>query len=81
MSTFALRVISNSVSASYGFEDATGELHLKVAEHDAKRIEPNTVTVMVVEEISEKTVSVHLLDATSGAELARVDKIEVAIAL
>ena len=41
----------------------------------------NTVAVMVLEEITEKTVSVSLLDATSGAELARLDKIEVAIAL
>jgi hypothetical protein len=75
------KCLSRPVSASYGFEDATGEVHLKVAEHDTKLIEPNTVTVMLSEEIAEKTVSVALLDATSGAELARLDRIEVAIAL
>jgi len=36
------------------------------------------VTLMVdVEEIGQKTVSISLLDATSGAELASMDKIEV----
>jgi hypothetical protein len=48
---------------------------------DAKMIEPNTVTVMLMEELVEKTVGVSLLDATSGVELARLDKIAVAIAL
>jgi hypothetical protein len=48
---------------------------------DARVIEPNTVTVMLMEEIVEKTVGVSLLDATSGVELARLDKIAVAIAL
>jgi hypothetical protein len=73
--------ISLPVSASYGFEDATGEVHLKVMATDARMIEPTTVTVMLMEEIVEKTVGVSLLDATSGVELARLDKIAVAIAL
>ncbi len=75
------KCISQPVSASYGFEDATGEVHLKMMEHDPRRIAMNTVAVMLLEEITEKTVSVSLLDATSGAELTRLDKIEVAIAL
>jgi hypothetical protein len=45
------------------------------------RIEPNTVTVMVVEEITQKTVGVHLLDATTGAELAVPLTVEVAISM
>ena len=75
------RCLSLPVSASYGFEDATGEVHLKVMATDARMIEPNTVTVVLMEEIVEKTVGVSLLDATSGVELARLDKIAVAIAL
>jgi len=75
------KCVSRPVSASYGFEDATGEIHLQVMEHDAKWLAPNTVTVMIVEDLAEKTVGVALLDATSGAELARLDKIEVAISL
>ena len=75
------KCVSQPVSASYGFEDATGEVHLKVTEHDPKRIATNTVAVMLIEEVTEKSVGVYLLDATSGAELTRLDKIEVAIAL
>jgi hypothetical protein len=69
------------VSASYGFEDATGEVKLKVAEDDNKRIEPNTVTVMLSEEVSQKTVGVYLLDATTGAELAPPLTVDVAISM
>jgi hypothetical protein len=71
--------VSVPVSASYGFEDATGEVKLKTAENDNKRIEPNTITVMVFEEIAQKTVGVYLLDATTGAELATPLTVEVAI--
>jgi hypothetical protein len=75
------KCISNPVSASYGFEDATGEVKLKIAEHDTKRIETNTVTVMIAEEIIQKTVEVHVLDATTGAELAAPLTVEVAISM
>ena len=47
------------VSASYGFEEATGEVQLRASADDPKKIEPNTVTLMVdVEEIGQKTVGV-----------------------
>jgi hypothetical protein len=73
------KCISIPVSASYGFEDATGEVKLKIAEQDAKRIETNTVTVMITEEVTQKTVGVFLLDATTGAELVAPLTIDVAI--
>ena len=75
------KCVSLPVSASYGFEDATGELTLKVAENNPKRIEPNTVTLMLTEEIAQKTVGVYLLDATTGLELAAPLTVEVAISL
>jgi hypothetical protein len=75
------KCVSLPVSASYGFENATGEVKLKAAENDNKRIEPNTVTVMVPEEISQKTVGVYLLDATTGAELTPPITVDVAISL
>ena len=75
------KVVSVPVSASYGFEDATGEVKLKVAEQDAKRLEPNTVTLMIAEDIAQKTVGVYLLDATTGAELAAPLTVEVAISM
>jgi hypothetical protein len=75
------KCVSLPVSASYGFEDATGEVKLKIAENDNKRIEPNTVTVMLSEEISQKTVGVYLLDATTGVELADPLTVDVAISI
>jgi hypothetical protein len=72
------KCVSTPVSASYGFEEATGDVQLRASATDAKQIEPNTVTlVVIVEEIGQKTVGVSLLDATSGTELASLDKIEV----
>jgi len=75
------KCVSFPVSASYGFEDATGEVKLKVSEADNQRIEPNTVTVMLTEEIAQKTVGVYLLDATTGAELTAPLTIDVAISM
>jgi hypothetical protein len=77
------KVVSSPVSASYGFEEAAGDVTLRLSDNDGKQIEPNTVTVMVTldEEPRPKTVSLVLLDATTGAELASIDKIENAISL
>ena len=75
------KCVSVPVSASYGFEDATGEVKLKIAESDNKRIEPNTVTLMLSEDITQKTIGVYLLDATTGVELAAPLTVEVAISL
>ncbi len=76
------KCVSVPVSASYGFEQATGDVQLRPAATDARQIEPDTVTLMVdVDEIGQKTVSISLLDATSGAELASMDKIEVTTVL
>jgi len=75
------KCVSVPVSASYGFEDATGEVKLKISEKDNQRIESNTVTVMLSEEISQKTVGVYLLDAITGAELASPLTVDVAISM
>ncbi len=75
------KVVSVPVSASYGFEDATGEMKLKVAEQDVKRIEPNTMTLMIGEDITQKTVGVFLVDATTGAELTAPLTVDVAISM
>ena len=75
------KVISRAVSASYGFEESTGDIALRTDEADLKTVVPNTVTLMVTEEPDQKTVGVYLLDAATGAELSRLEKIEVAIAM
>jgi len=75
------KCVSRPVSASYGFEDATGEVKLRVAEADNKKVEPNTVTVLVQEDIAQKTVGVYLLDATTGAELTPPLTVDVVISI
>jgi hypothetical protein len=77
------KVVSSPVSASYGFEEATGDVTLKIVDNDNKKIEPNTVTVMVTldEGSPPITVSLVLLDATTGTQLATIEKIETAISL
>lgn len=75
------KCVSTPVSASYGFEDATGEVSLKASAQEPKRIEPNTVTLMIVEDVSQKTVGIVLVDAATGAELQKHDGIEVAISM
>ncbi len=75
------KCVSQPVSASYGFEEATGDVLLRGSEQNDRTIEPNTIAVMLVEEVTQKTVSVSLLDAATGTELASLDKIEVAISL
>lgn len=73
--------LSIPVSASYGFEEATGDVQLRLVENNPREIEPNTITLMIAKESTQKTATVHLLDATSGAELQRLDKIEITIAI
>lgn len=75
--------VSRPVSASYGFEEATGDVGMKLSDADADRIEPNTVTLMVTmdEDAPPKTVGLFLVDASTGVELVSLDKIENAISL
>lgn len=75
------KTISRAVSASYGFEEATGDVALRNEESNSKKIAPNTVTLMITEEPDQKSVGLYLLDAATGAELSRLEKIEVTIAM
>ncbi len=76
------KCVSQPVSASYGFEDGTGEVQMRTLEGEPQTIEPNTVALMVSpDEINQKTVSVVLVDASSNVELETLDRIEVAISM
>jgi hypothetical protein len=46
------------VSASYGYEDATGDVQLQPSATDARNVMPNTVTLMIPDEPAQKTVAV-----------------------
>ena len=73
--------LSVPVSASYGFEEATGDIHLQSMESDNHTIAPNTVTLMVVKDPPHPTITVHLLDATTNVELCQSKPLEVTIAI
>ena len=64
------RDIGSGVTAAYGFEDGTQEIVLR-------KDKPNAITLMLPSEAGLKAVSVHVLDAATGVELARRDNIEV----
>ena len=71
--------ISKSISASYGFEDATGEIQMKNAEKELWTLEPNTITLQITRDLSLKKVSLHLLDALTEIELAPPKTIDVSM--
>lgn len=73
--------LSSPASASYGFEEATGDVQLKMSEYEAQTLESNTIALYINEALPYATVSVHLLDAISGVELERIEKVVMAISL
>ena len=50
-------------------------------ETDSKKIDANTVTLMVIEELDQKQVSLYMFDAATEIVLSHIEKIEVAIAM
>ena len=76
--------ISVPVSASYGFQEATKDVQLALDADEPRAVANNTVTLMVTETKttpSVNEVTVHLLDATTGVSLARLDRVPFSIAL
>lgn len=72
-----------AISASYGFTEATGDVQLRPLSEDPRKVEPNTVTMMITTEpvVKKLSVSVVLLEAETGVELSRLDGIEMAFAM
>jgi len=65
--------ISVPVSASYGFSEATRDVKLALAADSPQQIAPVTITLMITETPHVSRATVHLLDASTGVSLARVD--------
>jgi hypothetical protein len=74
-------VISQPVSASYGFEEATKDVQLRLSKGQSASVEPNTITLLIAGEPQQKVVTLHLVDAATGVELARLEKIAVSISM
>ncbi|MEM5776792.1 MAG: hypothetical protein AAGU05_17430, partial [Anaerolineaceae bacterium] len=75
--------LATAISASYGFTEATGDVQLRAQLEDPRKVEANTVALMIIKEPESKTtfVSVVLLDAETGVELSRLNDIEMAISI
>lgn len=73
--------VSEAVAATYDFSDTALDVGLRLAE--GGEVETNTVTLLVDPDTHPQarsgTASVHLLDATTGVELAREDGVELDI--
>lgn len=74
------KTLSVPVAATYGYQEATGEVELQVKAGSFGEIEPNTIMVMINGETDQKTVSVVLIDAATDKPLESLDKVEFAIA-
>ena len=75
-------VCSMPVSATYGYNEATGEVALKAENSDSRVAEPNTLALMLTGKApSHGLVSVHLLDAVSGVELKKIEDVEVSLVI
>jgi hypothetical protein len=71
--------ISKPVSASYGYEEATGDVLMRVAESAAGELEPNTITIMLSDDAPSGAASALLSDAVTGTVLARLNGLEIAV--
>lgn len=72
-------VVSEAMDATYGLDRLTQEIELRPTADDATTIEPNYVTLRVINKLIGKSVTLVLVDALTGVELNRIDKVEVAL--
>ena len=73
--------ISVPVSASHGFQEATRDVQLALDDKEPRKLGKNTITLMITETPPVDEVTVHLLDATTGVSLARLDHVPFSIVL
>jgi hypothetical protein len=73
------QTLSKPISASYGFEDATGFVRLESAP-DGAGIRPCSVTLMLEGTPKGKSVNIALVDAATEKVLKTLEKVEVSLA-
>lgn len=74
------QILSQPVGATYGYQEATGDVALKFASQPGGELEPNTVFLQIAVIPEAKTVSLVLLDEI-GAVLSEVKSIPIDVAL
>jgi len=70
--------ISRPLIASYGYEEATGDVQLKV-KADSTEIEQVSITLQIPGKITSENATLHLIDAQTGAEYAKILNIPMKI--
>jgi hypothetical protein len=70
--------ISRPLIASAGYEEATGDIQLKLKE-DSSDLEPVTVTLQITGTVKGDTANIHVFDAQTGAEYKKLTNIPVKI--
>ncbi|MEO8285040.1 MAG: PglZ domain-containing protein [Chloroflexota bacterium] len=74
-------VVSQPVTATYGYTEATGDVQLQFKEDEAFAIDPDTITLMLTVEEGRGQASIHLTDAVTGREYHSMSGVEVNIAV
>lgn len=70
------------VSATYGYQEATGAVALRSSEGSAAETEVNTVALMLTGKAPQRgVVSIHVVDAATGVELAKRENVEVSLVI
>lgn len=72
--------IGDAKAGTYGFDDETGVVQLRLHPDDNRVLDPNTVTLMVTADSVSGEASVVVSDAVTGRELARLDGVPITIA-
>lgn len=70
------------VSATYGYQEATGAVALRSSEATTAETEVNTVALMLTGKAPQRgVVSVHVVDAATGVDLKKLENVEVSLAI
>lgn len=68
-------VISNPVVARYGFQEATKDVVMEPKEDEPRSYAENDITLQITAEPDVNSVTIHLIDAKTGASLQRVENV------
>ena len=74
------RVLSQTVSATYGFSEASSDVELSI-DKENREVKPNTITLMLVDYAEVSQVSLHLINSRTGKELACLKEIELKLSI
>lgn len=74
------KAVSTPVSATYGLQEATGEVQMRWKADSTFELEPNTVALMLTGDVGQRQASILLIDAENEKTLKKLE-IDVAISI